>query len=206
MKSSEDTSAILSAMEKKGVFPENTRLRKSTTSDDIAVYDILQASVQQDESDLDFIGTNKKIRLIRGDYKQELEKICASLLSASQNVANPTQNQMLAELHDSFLTGSLNTYRSSQRIWVKDKAPQVETVLGFVEPYRDPLGVRAEFEGIVGIADAKETLVLRKLADMGSRLIPTLPWAEGNHGKDGGKGPFEKDLFDPPDFASVHSE
>ncbi|QKX57989.1 uncharacterized protein TRUGW13939_05109 [Talaromyces rugulosus] len=172
LKSPEDTSAILSAMEKKGVFPENTRLRKSTPPDGITVYDLLQASVQQDESDLDILAADKKLRLIRGDHKQELEKICASLLSASQNVANPAQNQLLTELHDSFLNGDLNTYRSSQRIWVKDKAPRVETVLGFVEPYRDPLGVRAEFEGIVGIADTKETFVLRKLAEMGSRLIP----------------------------------
>jgi dipeptidyl-peptidase-3 len=193
-------------MEKNGVFPENTRLRKSTTPDGITVYELLQASVQQDEPDLDLFAADMKLRLIRGDHKQELEKICASLLRASQNVANPAQNQLLAELHDSFLTGNLNTYRSSQRIWVKDKAPRVETVLGFVEPYRDPLGVRAEFEGIVGIADTKETLVLRKLAEMGSRLIPRLPWAEGYYSKDGGKGPFEKDLFDPPDFASVHSE
>lgn len=75
-------------------------------------------------------------------------------------------------------------------------------MLRFVEPYRDPLGVRAEFEGIVGIADTAETSGLHKLASTANSLAYRLPWVEG-HGEL--KGPFEKEMFEPPDFSSVQS-
>jgi hypothetical protein len=61
---------------------------------------------------------------------------------------------------------------------VNDKAPRVETVLQFVEPHRDPLGVRYDFEGIVGIqnpavdiSDAYEPKVLNELAKSFDDLV-----------------------------------
>jgi dipeptidyl-peptidase-3 len=106
---------------------------------------------------------------------------------------------------DSFLLGDLELYREAQKTWITDKAPTVETVLGFVEPYRDPLGVRAEFEGIVGIPEPSETELLNKLANVGDIFVAKLPWVNEGTGSIR-KGPFEKDIFDPPDFSSVQSE
>jgi dipeptidyl-peptidase-3 len=212
LKSPDDISSISKLMERLAIFPENTRLKKHITSEGgvtCDTYDILQASVKEDETNLEGSGNlcanKKRIRLIRGDHRDELRRICDSLQSALKYVANSAQHEILLEIRESFLTGDLDTYTSAQKVWVKDKAPHVETVLGFVEPYRDPLGVRAEFEGIVGIADAEQTSVLRKLADMATNFVRKLPWALGCHENDR-KGPFEKELFDPPDLSSVHSE
>lgn len=99
----------------------------------------------------------------------------------------------------------METYRDSQKIWVKDRNPAVEIILGFVETYRDPYGVRAEFEGVVGIVDADETKVLAKLTQNSTKFIRRLPWASGyKEDENRGMGPFERDLFDPPDFTSLH--
>lgn len=42
--------------------------------------------------------------------------------------------------------------------------------MGFVEPYRDPHGTRAEFEGLVAISDAEETKALQRLVDNSTNI------------------------------------
>lgn len=202
--SREDITLISNLMEDAPILPENTRLRKNYASG-INRYDILQASVEENESVIksnDESSTIDQIRLVRGDHKEELQRVCRYLREAMQCTSNSTQHQMLERTHRSFLTGDLEAYKDAQRVWVNDKAPAVETVIGFVEPYRDPLGVRGEFEGIVGIADLEETKKLRSLAAMANILVCRLPWVEGRLAS---KGPFEKEMFEPPDFSSVQS-
>ena len=201
LESREDISTISNLMEDIPVLPENTRLRKHETN----VYDILQASVEGDEKvikSFDEFSTINQVRLVRGDYKEQLRRVCHYLHRAMQYTSNHTQQQMLEKTHNSFLTGDLEAYKNAQRVWVNDKAPAIETVIGFVEPYRDPLGVRGEFEGIVGLADLEETKKLHSLATMANRLVCRLPWVEDRHSN---KGPFEKEMFEPPDFSSVQS-
>ncbi|KAH1381053.1 hypothetical protein KXX13_002234 [Aspergillus fumigatus] len=159
----DEVSAVSKLVELLYIFPENTRLRKSVTAEgEISrrTYDILQASIGEDEATLqepdDQSAHCTRIRLIRGDHKEELKKINQSLSEAMKYAANCEQQKLLSGIAESFASGDLNAYRQAQRVWVKDKAPKIETVFGFVEPYRDPLGVRAEFEGIVGISDQKE--------------------------------------------------
>lgn len=198
-------------MSTNSIFPENTRLRRQPNVQNDAsnaVYDILQASTVEGVNiwqDTSRLPPNTKIRLVRGDHREELQRICQNLQNAQKYAANHSQREMLQKIQESFRTGDLEVYRQSQKIWVQDKAPTVETVIGFVEPYRDPLGVRGEFEGIVGIADPVETRTLKSLADIANEIIPRLPWTQG-HRENNGKGPFEKELFDPPDFASVQSK
>ncbi|CAJ2507278.1 Uu.00g084640.m01.CDS01 [Anthostomella pinea] len=115
---------------------------------------------------------------------------------------SPLDSYVVGKYLESFRLGSLEKYRDSQRLWVTDKAPKVESVFGFVEPYRDPAGIRAEFEGLVGIADAEETKLLSNLVRHSDKFIRRLPWASAENN---GKGAFEKSLFDPPDFASIHA-
>ncbi|KAI0391426.1 peptidase family M49-domain-containing protein [Xylariaceae sp. FL0594] len=178
----------------------NTRIKKSAEG----VYTVLQASVDLSEvgERLSTTDPSIEVRLERGDHTKDLELICDNLTKAIEYAANDTQRKFLAEYIESFRTGSLDVYRDSQRTWVTDKAPKVENIFGFVEPYRDPFGVRAEFEGLVAIADAEETKLLSRLVEQSDRSIRTLPWASGENN---GKGPFEKSLFDPPDFSSIHA-
>lgn len=91
---------------------------------------------------------------------------------------------------------------TSKSDFSRNKGPRVENIFGFVEPYRDPHGIRAEFEGLVAIADDEETMLLAKLVENSATFIRRLPWATSENN---GKGPFEKSLFEPPDLSSIHS-
>lgn len=213
--SREEIAAVSSVLEAECIHPENTRIRKCMSGNSNAVtYDVLQASVAIDSQSPRELQTKTlepeggggvTIRVIRGDHSDELTSICSYLQEARKFAANPTQEKFLSEYVESFTTGEMEVYKNSQRTWVKDVKPSVETVIGFVEPYRDPYGVRAEFEGLVGIVHRGETELLTTLVENSTKFIRRLPWAMDAIENDG-KGPFEKELFENPDFTSLHSE
>ncbi|KAI1462265.1 dipeptidyl peptidase III [Annulohypoxylon moriforme] len=182
------------------ILPENTRIRK--TGEDS--FEVLQAStgISAVPIPLDIQGSTAKVNLVQGDHADDLEKVCQNLSRAADYAANESQRRFIAQYIESFRTGSLDVYCDSQRTWIADKAPNIENIFGFVEPYRDPAGIRAEFEGLVAIADAEETKLLSKLVENSDKFIQRLPWATPENN---GKGIFEKSLFEPPDFSSIHA-
>ena len=181
----QEIAVVSKVLEQNAVFPENTRLRKTPTGTD---YEVLLASVQTQDGGIvqEFRLPDSKgsVRLIRGDYSADLERICAELAEAAKYAANGLQRDFLAAYIKSFQTGSLDVYRESQRMWVRDKAPRVENIFGFVEPSRDPHGIRSEFEGLVAVADDEETRLLARLVESSTKFIRRLPWATAlNDGK-----------------------
>lgn len=92
-----------------------------------------------------------------------------------------------------FQTGSIEKHKDSQKAWIRDIGPVVETNIGFIESYLDPLKVRAEFEGFVSIVNKKESLKLNKLVELAEKLIAELPWPKE----------FEIEKFSKPDFTSL---
>ncbi|KAI1809447.1 peptidase family M49-domain-containing protein [Poronia punctata] len=195
----DEIALVSGALDDAGVFPENTRL----TKDGYKAFTVLQASVETaPEESLHCADSEVQIRLQRGDHAADLRRVCEYLEKAAEYAADETQRRYVSLCAESFRTGSLDTYREGQRAWVADGKPKVESIFGFVEPYRDPYGVRAEFEGLVAVAHAGETEKLVKLVSRSDECIRKLPWASaGNNGK----GPFEKSLFDPPDLSSIHA-
>ena len=202
----EEISLVSQYMEEHKILPENTRIHK-TFVDGHCVYELLLASVEKnagEEKITKLPGSQAIIRLIKGDHSDELLAICHSLKQAAQYAANSIQETFLDQYQRSFYTGDLEIYKESQKTWIQDTKPSVENIFGFVEPMRDPYGVRAEFEGLVAISDRKETELLTRLVLESSVFIRHLPWATGTSENDG-KGPFEKTLFEPPDFTSIYA-
>lgn len=194
--------AISRLLEKHSIFPENTRIQK-VSRPKAHTFEVLKASVEHTEPfilEIPSLGATMKVK--GGDHSEELARICASLSEAKKFAANEKQMYFLSDYIESFRTGDLEVYRNSQRTWIMDKSPRVENIFGFVEPYRDPHGIRAEFEGLVAIMDLEETSKLTKLVESSDIFIKRLPWT-GNDENDG-KGPFEKALFEAPDFTSIH--
>lgn len=194
------------AMEQHGIYPENTRVTKSHHKTEKSTYLVLQASSEkthQHERIYHLDKDDSEIILIQGDHAAELSKICVELQKAQDYAANETQKRVIQQYLSSFRSGDLELYRESQRTWVRDLKPRVENIFGFVEPYRDPFGIRAEFEALVAISDPEETKALTRLVEHSDKFIRRLPWV-GNSEEHGDKGPFEKSLFEPPDFTSIH--
>jgi dipeptidyl-peptidase-3 len=157
--SQDEITAIGDLMEKKGLALENTRIRKTSSGD----FELLIASGvssppvrDRDLGDVDTFKLEgdlkgKTLRLVFGDHQEEMAKIAHSVKQASLVAANENQKKMLESYALSFGAGSIEAFKESQRIWVKDQKPVLETNLGFVETYRDPHGVRGEWEGFVAL-------------------------------------------------------
>jgi dipeptidyl-peptidase-3 len=73
----DEITAIAKSLERHGIEPENTRVRKAEKKNEV-VYELLQASSETDDSQSipeGFVaGTN--IRIVRGDHAAEMSAIC----------------------------------------------------------------------------------------------------------------------------------
>ena len=200
--SREEVAVVSDLMEEHCILPENTRIRKSMT-DDQARYEILSASTNDVSSTfLSYRDDFGSIHLLGGDHAHEMKQVYDSLASAHQYAANANQSAYISDTLTSFKHGDMEKYKEAQMYWVQDENPRIETVFGFVEPYRDPYGIRAEFEGLVGVVHEQETQLLSALISNGNTFISSLPWARRSKT---GNGPFETDNIGHRTFTSVRS-
>ena len=201
----DEIAAVDRILEEKAIFAENTRIRKTNSKGKIS-FEVLQASTTKTTENLQHgeDATNASIRLAGGDHSNELLQICSMLAEGKRHASSDLQQLFLSQYIESFKSGSLGIYRDSQKAWIQDKTPRVENIFGFVEPYRDPFGVRAEFEGLVAIRDREATDALKRLIYHSDKFIRRLPWTEGQAPDGAGALPFEKKLFEPPALNSMH--
>ena len=128
-----------------------------------------------------------------GDHSREMKLIAKYLREAQKYVANETEYDMLAQYIKHFETGSGPAHKESQKLWVRDISPAVETNIGFIETYREPSGVIGEFEALVSIQNKERTRKFGALVNNAEEFIKLLPW----------DATFEKPKFNPPDFTSL---
>ena len=197
----EEITIVGDVLEEKKLLIENTRLRKLDSGD----FELLVASGIEnppaserdlgDLSSIDLTGklSGKTLHLCFGDYREEMAKIALEFKKARKEAANEAEEHMLEEYAKTFATGSIQAFVESQRYWIRNKKPMVETDIGFVETYRDPHGVRGEWEGFVAMVNQERTRAFGKLVDAAPSMIPKLPWSKD----------FEKDKFLSPDFTSL---
>lgn len=185
-------------MKKHTIEPENTRIR-IVLGNGKRTYDLLQASAEKDLQEL-----AEDTFLSRGDHCEELSKVCSALEEAKEYATDSKKAEVLTHYIEYFRTGRLEAFWKSQKVWVKDRSARVENLIGFIESYRDPAGIRSEWEAMVGIADPDEASKLKRFVESSTDFIRQLPWAV--EGVNDGKGPFENNQFQAPDFTSVHGE
>lgn len=151
---SEDATFIDQFCQAEKISPLNTRLFKS---EDGNTYDLLIASHLADAERMPYLRTYEKdgktINVRAGDFSDIMAKVTESIQQAKHYTADDNQRQMLERYEQHFRYGDINTHKDSQRSWIKDIGPIVETNIGFIETYLDPSGARAEFEGFVAIVN-----------------------------------------------------
>ena len=92
-----------------------------------------------------------------------------------------------------YYSGDINDHKDSQRKWIQDKGPVVESNYGWIESYIDPENIRAYYESWVAIVDKKKSEKFQKLVQNSKDIIPKLPWERR----------MEKDSFLAPDFTTL---
>jgi dipeptidyl-peptidase-3 len=180
-------------MDSIGLAADNTRLIKVSES----TYQVRLASATTADYDLreqtEYDYQGKTFQLKRGDYGPLMGRVVASLQDAIPHASGPTQTKMLEKYVESFDTGSHDAHKDASRFWIQDKGPAVESYIGFIESYRDPSGVRGEWEGFVACVNKEVSRKFQILVDRAESFLKKMPWPKE----------FEKDTFLRPDFTSL---
>lgn len=191
---SEEVSNIQTKAEALKIDVLNTRIEKHGPN----TYTLHVASVDEREQEetLEIAGSTEKgsLKIKYGDFKDALQKSIDALRKAREYAANDHQKSAIDKYIESFQTGDIQAHKDGSTHWVRDVGPVVESYIGFVETYVDPVSAaRAEWEGFCAIVDKALSAKYEKLLDRASELIKDLPW-----------GPdFEVDTFRKPDFTAL---
>lgn len=111
--SESNANTVSKILKQNTIFPKNTRLQKTKDG-----FNVLIASVESGIAAQFPLASGQEghVRLIKGDHSSNLQRICAKLKKASKYAANKLQRNVISAYIKSFKTGSLNTYRKSQRL------------------------------------------------------------------------------------------
>jgi len=176
------------------VSPLNTRLIKHEDgSFELKMCSTSRTNKEQESYLKSYEFENSKITITNGDFDFIMEDVVRYMRQAKFYAANETQSKYLDFYIKHFISGEEHYFRSALIEWVKDKNPSIEFEIGFQETYLDPLGVRAEFEGLLAVVDKKESEMYTTLVNNAESMLKYFPWSKE----------FENEVFKKPDFTSL---
>ena len=191
----DEAALVQRQLDQLGLSSLNTRLTKLRENE----YQLLIASVSIDggknqpykDKVHEFDG--KILRFVYGDYSPLLEPVVKWLRKAQNYKDSEVQYKMIENYIDHLHYGDIASHKRAQELWLSDKDPIVESNLGFIETYVDPLEVRGEWEAFVMLKNMDQSKRFNDLAANGGELVKLLPWPKA----------FEKDNYVRPGFNSV---
>nr|CUU98717.1 dipeptidyl peptidase 3 [Hymenolepis microstoma]CUU98718.1 dipeptidyl peptidase 3 [Hymenolepis microstoma] len=193
----EDAEIVQEYLKARKIEGYNTRVMKSLNpnSEGKHEYRIVFASAEKKEEIITHpsLPANAIFKACHGDYQEIMTLLVEAIDRVKASALNETQRQMWEQYQISFRTGSIDAHKEGSKFWVSDKQPTIETYCGFIESYRDPYGVRGEFEAFVAIVDKDVSAKFSKLVSGAVNFLKLLPWPST----------YEKDKFLQPDFSSM---
>lgn len=116
-------------------------------------------------------------RGIRGGlYSAQLKKVCKHLGEAAK-FAGEQQRGHILKLKEYLERGDPGLMDEFNILWVRDN-PAVDSIVGFIEEYKDPRGKKGFFEGIVFAKDEQEGKIIKSIADKAQELEDSAPWRQ----------------------------
>lgn len=191
----EDIDTVQAWMAQHGVEGWNTKIwrrEEEMERNGLPLYELWIASSEKLPTEVYTYRDKCVIEVIYGHFCEEMKEVVEHLERAF-HYGNGRQRDMIKEFIEYFKTGSIDAHKRAQKIWVSVKDLSLETNIGFMETYRDPIGIRAEFEGFVAAVDKDKTVKYSRLAEISEQVLRTLPWPRE----------FEKDVFHMPQFQSL---
>ncbi|KAH0788622.1 Dipeptidyl-peptidase III [Histomonas meleagridis] len=136
----------------------------------------------------------KPIYITKGRYSSILKGVVYWLNESLKHCSNNEEKLMLESLILHYQKGDCDDHVRYSEHWVRDLNPNVETYSGFIESYRDPDGVRAEFESFVACVDKEESSILHEFVNSSALVLPLLPYPKE----------YERKTFNPPSYNAIN--
>jgi dipeptidyl-peptidase-3 len=111
----------------------------------------------------------------KGFHSETLKKLTKWLSLARDIALNPTEAEALTVLIRHWETGDIQDHVRYSELWVADNDPTVEFYHGVTDPYRDPSGVRCEYQSMVAAINPKESQFLHQFVAESAKILPLLP-------------------------------
>ena len=130
----EDLKIVKEFMDSEGIDVLNTRAFKSAPKH----YQITIGSISHEKTMKNIPYKGMLFDLEYGEFSSYLQEVVKYLRRAVKYSANDHERQMLEKYIEHFKTGDIGMHKESQRDWIKDKGPVVESNIGWIEHYLDP--------------------------------------------------------------------
>lgn len=120
-----------------------------------------------------------KIGGLYSDYLVKTNKYLedAAKVIHPKNQTAKDQIKTIQDLMTYFKTGNLKDFEKFNIQWVKTKG-NVDFILGFIESYKDPRGVKASFEGTVFYTDFASTKLMNAIGESVKYFEEKMPWPD----------------------------
>ncbi|MFH1452951.1 MAG: hypothetical protein ABIH00_03085 [Armatimonadota bacterium] len=124
----------------------------------------------------------EKVYKIGGVYSDYLKGINQNLGNAKSvippdNITGQDQIKTIEKLAEFFTSGNIKDFEEYNIQWVKTKG-MVDCILGFIESYKDPRGVKATFEGCVFYTDFENTRLMNLIGENVKYFEERMPWED----------------------------
>ncbi|NNC64019.1 MAG: dihydrofolate reductase, partial [Gammaproteobacteria bacterium] len=97
-------------------------------------------------------------------YTEAIERVVYWLEQALTVTENDLQHDAIEKLIAYFRSGDLEDWDAYNIAWVADTESTVDAIIGFVEVYNDPVGLRGSYEAVVQFVDPVATQRIETLA------------------------------------------